>query len=159
MTLSQMQKVPQPGDQAPEFTARSTSGENVTLSSFRGKRNVLLAFFPLAFTSTCTEELCDFSRAQFDFGEADVEIIPISVDSVDSLRAFKKLESLSMDLVSDFRRNISRDYGILNEEKFYSRRAYFLIDREGVVRWSHVEAHGGLKRDNAEILSEIAKLR
>ena len=158
MTLSQMQKVPQPGDQAPEFRARSTSGENVTLSSFRGKRNVLLAFFPLAFTSTCTEELCDFSRAQFDFGEADVEIIPISVDSVDSLRAFKKLESLSMDLVSDFRRNISRDYGILNEEKFYSRRAYFLVDREGIVRWSHVEAHGGLKRKNAEILSEIAKL-
>ncbi|MBA3343453.1 MAG: redoxin domain-containing protein [Gemmatimonadaceae bacterium] len=159
MTLSQMQKVPQPGDQAPEFTARSTSGENVTLSSFRGKRNVLLAFFPLAFTSTCTEELCDFSRAQFDFGEADVEIVPISVDSVDSLRAFKKLESLSMDLVSDFRRDISRDYGVLNEEKFYSRRAYFLVDREGIVRWSHVEAHGGLKRDNAEILSEIAKLR
>lgn len=154
-----MQKVPQPGDQAPEFTARSTSGENVTLSSFRGKRNVLLAFFPLAFTSTCTEELCDFSRAQFDFGEADVEIVPISVDSVDSLRAFKKLESLSMDLVSDFRRDISRDYGVLNEEKFYSRRAYFLVDREGIVRWSHVEAHGGLKRDNAEILSEIAKLR
>jgi alkyl hydroperoxide reductase subunit AhpC len=63
-----------------------------------------------------------------------------------------------MELVSDFKRQISRSYGVLNEEKFYSKRAYFLIDKSGIVRWAHVEQHGGLKRDDAEILSEVAKL-
>lgn len=63
-----------------------------------------------------------------------------------------------MDLVSDFKRDISRAYGVLNDEKFYSNRSYFLIDKQGIVRWSHVEEHGGLKRDNAEILAEVAKL-
>jgi len=80
------------------------------------------------------------------------------VDSVASLKEFKSKEHPSTDLVSDFKCNMSREYGVLNEEKFYSNRAYFLIDKQGIVSWSHVEEHGGLKRDNAEILAEVAKL-
>ena len=159
MTDSELQKVPHAGDVAPDFTAPSTSGEMVSLSSFRGKRNVLLAFFPLAFTSTCTEELCEFTRDQFVFGDLDVEVIPISVDAVPSLRAYKKQEHIAQDLVSDFHRRISRAYGVLDEKKFTSNRSYFLIDREGIVRWSHVEEHNGLHRPNDEILAEIAKLK
>src|SRR6478672_1614072 len=155
MTSLQLQKVPQPGDPAPDLTAKSTAGETLTLSSFRGKRNVLLAFFPLAFTSTCTAELCDFTRDQFDFGELDVEIVPVSVDSVESLRAFKEHDSISTDMVSDFKRAISRAYGVLDEEKFHARRSYFLIDKQGIVRWSQVEEHNGFKRTNAEILAEV----
>ena len=158
MTTVELQKVPQPGDVAPDFSARSTSGETVTLSSFRGRRNVLLAFFPLAFTSTCTEELCEFTRDQFDFGSRDVDVIPISVDAVPSLRAYKAHESLAQDMVSDFHRDISRAYGVLDETKFHSRRSYFLIDKEGIVRWSYVEEHNGLRRPSEEILAEIAKL-
>jgi peroxiredoxin len=158
MTSTQLQKVPQAGDPAPDFTAKSTAGEMVTLSSFQGRRNVLLAFFPLAFTSTCTEELCDFTRDQFNFGELDVEIIPISVDSVDSLRAFKERDHISTDMVSDFKRVISRAYGVLDEARFYSKRSYFLVDKQGIVRWSHVEEHNGLKRPNEEILAEVKKL-
>jgi peroxiredoxin len=158
MTSLQLQKVPQAGETAPDFTARSTTGEMLTLSSFRGKRNVLLAFFPLAFTSTCTEELCDFSRDQFNFGQLDVEIVPISVDSVESLRAFKEHDRISTDMVSDFKRDISRAYGVLDEEKFHSKRSYFLIDKQGIIRWSHVEEHNGLKRPNDEILAEVRKL-
>ena len=154
----ELQKVPQPGDAAPDFTARSTSGEAFTLSSFRGNSNVLLAFFPLAFTSTCTEELCEFTRAQFDFGNRDVEVVPISVDAVPSLRVYKAQEGLVQELVSDFRRDVSRAYGVLDEKKFYSKRSYFLIDREGIVRWSYVEEHNGLRRPNEEILAEIDKL-
>jgi peroxiredoxin len=159
MTSVELQKVPQPGDTAPDFTARSTTGEMVTLSSLRGKRNVLLAFFPLAFTSTCTEELCDFTRDQFNFGQLDVEIIPISVDAIPSLRAFKAHDNISTEMISDFKRDISRAYGVLDEEKFHSRRSYFLIDKQGIVRWSHVEQHNGLKRLNDEILAEVAKLQ
>jgi peroxiredoxin len=156
--MTQLQKLPQPGEEAPDFTAPSTRGEMVTLSSYRGKRNVLVAFFPLAFTSTCTAELCDFTRDQFNFGEADVEILPISVDAVPSLRAFKRQENIAQELVSDFHRDISRAYGVLDEKKFHSKRSYFLIDKAGVVRWSYVEEHNGLKRPNDEILAEVAKL-
>lgn len=158
MTTSDLQKVPQPGDIAPDFTARSTTGEMVTLSSFRGKRNVLLAFFPLAFTGTCTEELCEFTRDQFNFGQIDVEIIPISVDAVPSLRAFKRQENISPELVSDFSRDVSRAYGVLDDVKFHSKRSCFLIDKQGIVRWSYVEEHNGLRRPNEEILAEVAKL-
>lgn len=157
MITTELQKVPQAGDVAPDFTARSTSGENVTLSSFRGSRNVLLAFFPLAFTSTCTEELCEFTRQQFDFGKG-VEVIPISVDALPSLRVYREHEKIGPHLVSDLKRSISRSYGVLDEAKFTARRSYFLIDREGTVRWSHVEEHNGLRRPNDELLAEIAKL-
>ena len=158
MTTLELQKVPQAGETAPDFTASSTSGEKFTLSDRRGKKNVLLAFFPLAFTSTCTEELCEFTRAQFEFGDLDVEIVPISVDAVPSLKAYKAHESIAHDMVSDFRRGIARSYGVLNEEKLTARRSYFLIDKRGIVRWSYVEEHNGLRRLNEEILAEVAKL-
>ncbi len=117
MTSTQLQYSPQTGDIAPEFTAASTSGTELSLASFRGKSNVLLAFFPLAFTGTCTKEL-----------------------------------------ICDFKRDISRGYGVLNEDRFYSNRAYFLIDRAGRVSWSHVESNNGQRREDSEILAEIAKL-
>lgn len=152
------QKIPQAGDAAPDFTAVSTSGDKVTLSQFRGKKNVLLAFFPLAFTGTCSIELKCFSEDYDQFAGKDVEILPISVDSADSLREFRNKLGMKTELLSDFKREISRAYGVLNEDKFYSNRAYFLIDRAGIVRWAHVEEHGGMRRENSEILAEVEKL-
>ena len=149
--------VPAVGTPAPDFTLASTSGDKVTLSALRG-RNVLLAFFPLAFTSTCTAELCAMTDDYDQFASRDVTVLPISVDSTASLKAFQEKYALKNDLLSDFRRDVSRAYGVLNEERFYSNRAYFLIDREGVVRWAHVEEMNGNRRDDAEILAEIAKL-
>jgi peroxiredoxin len=146
------------GDPAPDFVAKSTSGESVTLSSFKGKKNVLLAFFPLAFTGTCSIELKCFTEDFDQFASRDVEILPISVDSTDSLKEFKNKLAMKTELLSDFKREISRRYGVLNEEKFYSNRAYFLIDKQGIVRWAHVEKHGGQRRENSEILSRIAEL-
>ena len=158
MTNIGQQSVPRAGDPAPDFTAKSTSGEKVTLSSFKGKKNVLLAFFPLAFTGTCSIELKCFSDDYDQFTGKGVEILPISVDSTDSLREFKNKLGMKTELLSDFKRDISRLYGVLNDEKFYSNRAYFLIDKEGIVRWSHVEEHGGMRRENSEILAEVEKL-
>ena len=158
MTSTQLQYSPQAGDIAPEFTAPSTSGTDVSLSSFRGKSNVLLAFFPLAFTGTCTKELICFTEDFDQFAGNGVEILPISVDSTASLREFKNKLRAKTDLLSDFKRDISRVYGVLHEDRFYSNRAYFLIDREGRVRWRHVEANNGDRRDNTEILVAIAKL-
>src|SRR3984893_10979900 len=141
MTRAQLQYTPQAGDIAPGFTAASTSGQDVSLSSFRGKQNVLLAFFPLAFTGTCTKELICFTEDFDEFTGHDVVILPISVDSVPSLREFKNKLEMKTDLLSDFQRDISRAYGVLNEERFFSNRAYFLIDKEGRVRWAYVEAN------------------
>jgi peroxiredoxin len=158
MTSTQLQYSPQVGDIAPEFTAASTSGSSLSLSSFRGKSNVLLAFFPLAFTGTCTKELICFTEDFDQFAGKGVEILPISVDSTASLREFKNKLQMKTELLSDFKRDISRSYGVLNEDRFYSNRAYFLIDKEGRVRWSHIEANNGERRDNQEILAAIKLL-
>jgi peroxiredoxin len=150
--------VPAAGETAPDFTLVTTTGQPLTLSSFRGSKNVLLAFFPLAFTSTCTAELCSFTDDYTSFESKGVVVIPVSVDAVPSLKAFKEKLNIGPELASDFRRDTARAYGVLNEEKFFANRAYFLIDKQGIVRWSFVEQANVNKRDNSEILAEIAKL-
>ena len=149
---------PTAGTAAPDFTLDTTSGSPVTLSSFKGKKNVLVAFFPLAFTSTCTAELCAFTDDFAAFTAKDVEVIPVSVDAVPSLKVYKQQENLAVELASDFKRVASRVYDVLMDATFFSQRSYFLIDKAGIVRWAHVEANPGQRRENAEILAEIAKL-
>jgi peroxiredoxin len=158
MTVAQLQNSPQVGDLAPEFTAASTSGKDISLSDFRSKKNVLLAFFPLAFTGTCSKELACFTEDFDQFTGRGVEILPISVDAVPSLREFKNKLQMKTDLLSDFKRDISRAYGVLNEDRFYSNRAYFLIDRDGRLRWSHVESNNGHRRENEEIFTAMELL-
>src|SRR3979409_1330131 len=150
MTSTHLQYTPQAGDVAPEFTAASTSGGDVSLSSFRGKQNVLLAFFPLAFTGTCTKELVCFSEDFDQFSGKGVEILPISVDSTASLREFRNKLQMKAELLSDFKRDVSRAYGVLNEDRFYSNRAYFLIDKAGRIRWSHIESNNRERREDSE---------
>jgi peroxiredoxin len=145
---------PAVGSPAPDLTLASTSGEKVTLSALRGRR-VLLAFFPLAFTSTCTSELCAFTDDYDAFAAEGVSVLPISVDSVPTLAEFKAKHGMKVDLLSDFRREASRAYGVLLEHTYFSTRAYFLVDEEGIVRWAHVEDNPGQRRENAEILAAI----
>lgn len=149
--------LPTAGTTAPDFTLPATSGQAVTLAALRGK-NVLLAFFPLAFTATCTAELCAMSEDYGTFQSGNTVVLPISVDSVPTLKEFKAKEKLTVDLLSDFRREVSRLYGVLNEAKFYSNRAYILIDQNGVIRWTHQEANNSERRENSEILAELARL-
>jgi len=146
------------GEPAPGFTLPSTSGSDVCLADFRGRSNVLPAFFPLAFTSTCTAENCAFSEDLDQFRAAGTAVLPISVDSVATLKEYKAKYQMKQDLLSDFKRDVSRSYGTLLEEKFFSNRAYFLIDRQGVLRWLHTEAKLGDRRDDAELLRMIRSL-
>lgn len=159
MTATAVNRSPVAGDPAPDFTLQSTSGKRVTLSTFAGSSHVLLAFYPAAFTSTCTTELCSFSEDFDQFAGHGVEVLPISVDAVPSLAEFKRRYDMKVDLLSDFKREASTAYGTLWQDAFFSNRAYFLVDKGGVVRWAHVEANPGLRRENHEILAEIAKLR
>ena len=152
-----MASPPAVGSVAPDFTLPSTAGRDVTLSAFRGK-NVLLAFFPLAFTSVCTREMCEFSEDYARYGNAATDVLPISVDSIPTLKEFKAKERIGVELLSDFKREVSRRYGVLLDS-FFSARAYFLIDRRGVLRWSFVEETPGTKRGTAELLEQIDRLQ
>ena len=146
--------MPPVGAPAPDFTLASTSGQNVTLSALKGK-NVLLAFFPLAFTGTCTREMCDITDDYSKFQSLNAVVLPISVDSVASLKEFKAKEKLAVDLLSDFKREVSRAYGTLMEQTFFSNRAYVVIDKAGTVRWTFAEETPGTKRDNSELLAQL----
>jgi peroxiredoxin len=157
MTATASQSVPTVGELAPDFTVPSTSGQQVTLSSLRG-RPVLLAFFPLAFSGTCTTELCEMRDHHAQFASRDVTIVPISVDHTYSLKEYKSKYNMQVDLLSDFKRQVSRLYGVMLEDRFYSNRAYFLLDAAGVIRWAHVEDSPSNRREDAEILAEIDRL-
>ncbi len=153
-----MASLPPVGSPAPDFTLTSTAGTEVTLSQLRG-RNVLLAFFPLAFTQTCTQEMCAFTEDYGQFQNANTVVLPISVDSVPTLKEFKAKERISVDMLSDFKRDVSRRYGTLLEERFFSNRAYVLIDRNGVVRWTFMEDTTGTRRQNADLLQQLQALQ
>lgn len=158
MSTAETIQPPVVGERAPDLSLESTAGGRVSLEGFRGRSNVLLAFFPLAFTSTCTSELCAFTDDFDAFAGRDVTVLPISVDSVPTLKEFRAKYQMKVDLLSDFKREASVAYGVLLPEMFYSARAYFLIDKEGILRWSHVEEKTRNRRENAELLQEIAKL-
>jgi peroxiredoxin len=149
--------LPAAGSPAADFTLPSTAGTEVTLSKLRGK-NVLLAFFPLAFTNVCTEEMIAFTEDYDQFREVETVVLPISVDSIPTLNEFKAKEHLSVDLLSDFKRDVSRRYGTLLEDRFFSNRAYVLIDREGIVRWTFAEDAPSSRRENPEILRQLRAL-
>ena len=145
----------QAGVEAPDFTLASTSGENVTLSSFRGRSPVLLAFFPMAFTGVCTSELCAFSEDYGAFAQAGVTVLPLSIDATPSLKEFKAKYQMQVELLSDIKREATKAFGVLRPASYTSQRAYFLVDTAGVIRWAHVEEHPGMRRENAEILAAI----
>jgi peroxiredoxin len=148
---------PSVGSAAPDFTLPSTSGERVTLSQFRGKP-ILIAFFPLAFSPTCSAELCEMRDDWSEFESRGLMVLPISVDSTYALKEYKQKYNMKVDLLSDFKREVTIRYGVLNEDRFFSNRAYFLVDRDGVVRWSHIEANPSNKRTNQEILAEVERM-
>lgn len=150
--------LPLVGSPAPDFSLRSTAGQEITLSSFRGKQHVLVAFFPLAFTRVCTAELCAFSEDYSQFTERGAAVLPVSVDSIPTLKAYQAQERITVDLLSDFHRVVSRSYGVLDEEKFHARRSYFLVDQSGIVRWSWVEETDGRRRENGELLAQLEAL-
>lgn len=123
------------GDRAPDFTLPASTGGDLTLGSFAGRKNVLLVFYPLAFTPVCTSELSGLEGNAAIFDRLDTQMVALSVDSVHSARAFaKKIGIRSFSLLGDLNKEVCRLYGVLRQEGF-AERATFLIDRKGMVRY------------------------
>ena len=147
---------------APDFELANQFGEHVRLSEFRGKKPVALVFFPLAFSSTCTTELCELRDNLALFKDSGVELIGISVDSKATLRAWAEAEGYDFTLLADFwpHGDVSKEYGVFIEEKGFANRATFLIDADGFIRASFITAPGQARSlaDYRDALSTILGL-
>ncbi|MEV6111583.1 peroxiredoxin [Streptomyces sp. NPDC052109] len=130
----------QVGDKAPDFELKDNHGRTVKLSDFRGEKNVVLLFYPFAFTGVCTGELCEVRDNLPRFADRETQVLAVSNDSIHTLRVFAEQEGLEYPLLSDFwpHGNVSRAYGVFDEDKGCAVRGTFIIDKEGVVRWTVV---------------------
>src|SRR5216117_771330 len=129
------------GSKAPDFTLTNQERQPVTLSEQRG-RPVVLAFFPAAFSSVCEKELCTFRDSLAQLNRSNAQVFGISVDTFFTLKAFQDHEKLTFPLLSDFNKQVIRDYGVFNEDmiglKGIAKRAVFVIDKSGIVRHREV---------------------
>jgi glutaredoxin-dependent peroxiredoxin len=148
------------GDIAPSFGLFNTQKEKVKLEDLRGK-NVLLLFFPLAFTSVCTAELCGVRDNIANYNAVNAVVFGISVDSPQSLRKFREEQHFNFELLSDFNKEVSPAYGAMYETfglemRGVSKRAAFVIDTEGVIRYAEVLENAG-EVPNFGKISEVLK--
>jgi mycoredoxin-dependent peroxiredoxin len=145
------------GGPAPDFTLRDQFGQDVTLSSYRGKKAVVLLFYPFAFSGVCTGEMAGLRDRLDEFMTFDTEALAISCDPMFALRAFADADGLNFPLLSDFwpHGEIARAYEVFDERSGAARRSSYVIDKRGMVRWSvhNADADG---RDLDEHLRELA---
>ncbi len=144
------------GDKAPGFTLPNTKREQVSLDSFKGKSNVVLLFFPLAFTGVCTAEMCEVSAGINAYQKLNAAVLGISVDSPFSLGAWAEKEKITIPLLSDFNKQVCAAYGAQYDEliglKGVAKRSAFAIDKAGVIRYASVS-------DDAKVLPDFAAIR
>ncbi|MDR7158577.1 peroxiredoxin [Arthrobacter sp. BE255] len=135
--------VPAVGESAPDFELANQYGEPVRLSSFRGQ-NVVVVFYPFAFSGICTGELCEIRDNLGVFEDAKATVLAISVDSKFSLRAYAEQEGYSFDLLADFwpHGSVAREYGVFDAGSGMARRGTFIIDASGVIRYVVVNPRG-----------------
>jgi peroxiredoxin len=153
----------QVGTAAPDFTLKNTGRDDISLSGLRGK-NVVLAFFPAAFTGVCEKELCTFRDSMSILNELNATVLGISADSPFANGAFSTKNELNFDILSDYSRSAINAYDVaLNDFAGMtgytaSQRAVFIVDVSGTIRYRWVGANPGIEPDYDEIKSELAKL-
>ena len=149
------------GREAPDFTLVNHDRQKVTLSDLRGAP-VVLAFFPAAFSSVCTKELCTFRDSLAKIAAARATVFGISVDTFFTLKAFHEQQRLTFPLLSDFNKQTMRDYGVFNEDmiglKGIAKRAVFVIDKHGVVRHREVLDDARHEPDYERVFAALASL-
>lgn len=135
------------GDKAPDFTLRNSEKEQISLKQYRGQ-NVVLLFFPMAFTGVCTKELCQMRDSIADYEKLNAQILAVSVDSVFSLGKWKEEQGFNFPLLSDFNKTISKKYDTLYKDfvfemKGVSKRSAFVIDGTGTIQYAEVLENAG----------------
>jgi peroxiredoxin len=147
------------GQAAPDFELKNQYGELVKLSSFKGNKNVALIFIPFAFTGTCTGELCAIRDDLTSFQNDNVQVIAISCDSPFTQKVFAEQEGYKFPVLADFWPHgaAAKAYGIFNEDLGCAMRGTFMIDKEGIIRWTVVNGLGDA-RNNGDYKSAIAAL-
>ncbi len=151
------------GEKAPDFRALDSALKEKKLSDYKGHKTVL-AFFPGAFTSVCTKEMCTFRDSMAAFNDLDAKVVGISVDQPFSLAEFAKQNKLNFDLISDADRTISKKFGSLHENFINitgltaSKRSVFVLDKDGVVRYAWVSEDPGKEPDYEAVKKELSKL-
>jgi len=138
---------PNKGDIAPEFTLFDSDKNSVSLKDY-SNQNVLVLFFPLAFTGVCTDELCSIRDDKAKYDSVNAQVVAISVDSLFTLEKFKKEQNYNFPLLSDFNKEVSRSYGALYDDfvlgmKGVSKRSAFIVDKKGVIQYSEVLENAG----------------
>jgi peroxiredoxin len=148
------------GDQAPDFTLTDTQGHQVTLSDFRGKQNVVLAFFPFAFSGTCSAQMPSYEAELSRFQSYDTQVIGISMDGRHALTAWAKQLGITFPLLSDFypQGKVVDLYGARHAAGM-PERALFVVDKTGTIRWIHVHRPTGETPDNEELFEVLRKLQ
>jgi len=149
--------IPGPGETAPDFTLKDQDGKDVKLSDFRGSRNVLLAFFPLAFTPVCSCQIPQYKTDLDKFNELDTQVLAISVDSVPAHKAWTgTMGGIPYPVLSDFypHGDVAKKYGVLREQGF-SERALFVIDKQGKVAYSQV--HDIKSQPDNDVVFDVLK--
>ncbi|HPH84813.1 MAG TPA: redoxin domain-containing protein [Ferruginibacter sp.] len=137
------------GQQAPEFSLFSSDKSKVSLSDYAGKKNVLLLFFPQAFTGVCTKELCSVRDNIAIYENEQVQVLGISVDSVFTLAKFKEEQQYNYPLLSDFNKEVSTQYDTIYASftdmnmKGVSKRSAFIIDKQGIIQYAEVLESAG----------------
>ena len=148
------------GDVAPDFELPDQHGTPRKLSSFRGDKNVVLVFYPLAFSGVCGGELCGLRDDFPEVNRDDVELLTVSVDSMFAHRAWADAEKFEFGLLSDFwpHGEVAKAYGVFNEDRGLAVRGTFVIDKDGIVRWKVVNPSPQARdvADYQRALSELA---
>jgi len=147
------------GSPAPDFELKNQHGELVSLASFKGKRNVVVLFYPFSFSGICTGELCGIRDDLKAFQNDDVQLIAISCDSMFTQKVFAEKEGYEFPILADFWPHgaVAKSFGIFNEDRGCSVRGSFVIDKAGIVRWQVVNALGDA-RNIADYKAAIAAL-
>lgn len=132
----------QVGDQAPDFTLNDQNNQERTLSEFHGDRNVLVVFYPLAFSGICTGELDQLRDDLAEF--VDVQVLAVSVDSVYTLKAWSNQQGYDFPLLADFwpHGKVAQDYGVFNDKAGIANRGTYLVDTDGVIRFAEMNGPG-----------------
>jgi len=149
------------GSKAPDFTLMNQDRQPVTLSALKGKP-VILAFFPAAFSSVCQQELCTFRDSMTDLNKSHAQVLGVSTDTFFALKAFQDQQHLNFQLLSDYNKEVIRDYGVFNEDmiglKGIAKRAVFVLDKDGVVTYREVLEDARNEPNYKQVLGAVAGL-